>query len=392
MTYRKKIALFFIGYSLFLSFIYSSLIIGSLFITEDRLYERFLSDYAVKAVSAMNAGNVQSPPLINSNVYSNDNIPDQLKDLPAGIIELNDTHILVKPLENNRSLFLSMPEINNMIDQIVPYAISALIVIGVGISLLGTMLAVMLAYQLSRPIEQLVADVRKASIDSSNIYHEGTTELSVLAQSFNQAMLRISLALEREKSFTQSVSHELRTPLMVIKTNLAILREHDKPLEVMERITERMQRATRNMVTLTNTFLTLARQDNSVLEKSSFNPATMIERLIQTRGDEQTVDWSVECAKETQIEAPVEVFEILLTNIIDNGNKYAANSASIRVTDNYLETSNTTQTQDVTKVSSKLGISIIERICDALDWQVSHSISHAKFTLTIEFNKQTPLV
>ncbi|MGH1540047.1 MAG: sensor histidine kinase [Arenicella sp.] len=388
MTYRKKIAIFFIGYSLFLSLIYSLLIIGSLFITEDRLYEHFLNRYSQRVSQQYDKADGQASTnmaLLSSKVYSNENIPAHLKNLPSGVVEVDDIHILVKRLKDNKSLFLRMPEFDNMIDQVMPFVITILIIIGVIISFLGIMVAVLLARQLSIPIEKLVSDVKHASINTNNISSSGnSTELNLLAQSFNEAMLRINMVLEREKSFTQSVSHELRTPLMVMETNLAILQTHKEPLTVLERIISRMLRATQSMSNLTDTFLMLARHDKFAIKKTPFNPATTIKSVIQTL-DNSSVNWLVECQHGTELNVPDKIFEILITNIIDNGNKYAAGVATIVVTNTYLETYNTARSSGTESGSSQLGIKIIERICQAFGWQLLQTSSGTEFKLRIEF-------
>jgi len=389
MTYRKKIATFFIAYSLFLSLIYSGLIIGSLFIIEDRLYEHFLNKYFVKVEQQQEGLNSQSTqaPLVVSEVYAKNNIPQHLQGLPEGITELDDTHILVKTLNDDQSLFLSMPEFGDLIDNIIPFALTLLIIIGGIISLIGIMIAVLLARQLSLPIEKLVSDVKQASINTTHIADSSdSTELNLLTQAFNEAMLRISMALEREKGFTQSVSHELRTPLTVLKTNLAILQSHKEPEKVMENVTARMFRATQNMGNLTDTFLALARHDKFAMKKTSFSPAEVIKSVIQNTNN-PSINWLVECKQTTKIKASEKMFEILIANIVDNANKYAIDTANIVVTDNYLETYNTIKHQGQNSGSSQLGLKIIERICQAFDWQMKKNMSGSEFRLKIQFEE-----
>ena len=421
MTYRKKIALFFIGYSLTLSVIYSSLIVGSLFMIEDRLYERFLSQYLSAIDSPVSQAVVgestqsraeqtlaqtlpEKPiitkqvagqpdktdiPVISRQIYTQQNMPEYLKNLGSGITELDEMHILVQQLDNGDTMVLSLPEFGDLIDQIIPFALTLLFIIGVIISVLGALLAIILARQLSRPIENLVTDVKQASLDTSNICRDGSsTELNLLAQSFNETMLRISMTLEREKSFTQSVSHELRTPLMVMETNLAILRQHKDPLRVLQRTTARMQRAAESMNNLTDTFLILARHDKFALATSSFDPATVIKEVAQhaaQNGDVNNTSWVIECQQGTQVTAPEKLFEILINNIIDNGNKYAEDIATIIVTDDYLESYNNIAPHADSSHSSQLGLKIIERICHALDWQMVQTVSTQKFCLRITF-------
>ena len=283
-------------------------------------------------------------------------------------------------------MFISFPEFDVLIEEIEPYVITLLIIIAGLITLGGAMLALFLARQLSKPIEQLVADVGSANINTESISVQGSsTELNILAKSFNQAISHIRATLEREKSFTQSVSHELRTPLMVIETNLAILKTHQQPLTVLPHLSERMLRATKSISSLTNTFLILARHDKFSIEKTPLEPRDIIHSVIDTKNT-QTVNWIIECAQEIKINAPHDLFEILLSNIIDNGNKYADQSATIIVTDHSLETTNRTSQNYTDSGSSQLGINIINRICHALEWRMTLNITNTKFHMHIDFH------
>ncbi len=390
MTYRKKFTLAFIAYSLFLTLIYSILILGTLYTTEDQLYQHLLEQYYTKLSEQYDKGNQSigfQEPLISQKIYRKEAIPKHLRNLPAGIAELEEDHILVKPLKGDQVLFLTLPEVDGLNDKFESFVLILLFIFSLIIILCGAALAFILARQLSTPIENLVKDVKQASLDTDNICKEGNYyELNMLARSFNEAMLHIKTTLKREKSFTQSVSHELRTPLMVMKSNLDILKAHKEPLTIITRSTDRMLRATNSMSNLTNVFLILARHDKFSIEKESFNPAHIIQSFIDA-SDNQSINWNVDCQPNTTISSPVDLFNILLSNIIDNANKYAEESATMVITNDHLETYNKIRIGTENSGSSHLGINIIERICYALDWRMMHKIEHSVFFLRIDFQK-----
>lgn len=386
MTYRKKIALAFITFSLILTSIYSILIWGTLFTTEDQLYEHLLEQYYTKAYEEYDNKNNNNESLISSTIYTKDSLPDYLKDLPAGFSELEENHILIKPLDNEKLLFLTLPEVDSLTDRIEPLILFLLLLFSLIIIILGGILALILARQLSTPIERLVKEVKEASPETENICKEGKShEINMLARSFNEAMLQIKTALKREKSFTESVSHELRTPLMVLNTNLDILKSHKEPLSIMDRALDRMSRAMNNMSSLTNIFLILARHDKFTIEKERLIPIDTIQSYIETNRH-QAIIWDIQCRENTSINAPTDIFGILVSNIIDNANKYAEEKATLIVTDQYLETYNRVKEGSPHSNSSKLGINIIERICYALDWKLTYKIHHLTFNLRIDFN------
>ncbi len=388
MTYRKKITIALISYSFFLTLIYSILILVTLYTTEDKLNEHLLEYYYTKLSEQYDKKNQSidfQAPLISQELYSQETIPEHLRNLPAGVVELEETHILVKPLKDNQVLFLALPEIDGLNDKFEYFILILLFLFSLIIILCGIALALVLARQLSNPIEDLVKDVKRANQDTDNICKEGNYhELNILARSFNDVMLHIKEALKREKSFTQSVSHELRTPLMVMKSNLEILKAHKEPLKIIDRSIDRMLRATNSMSNLTNIFLILARHDKFTIEKESLSPIAIIKSVINS-SDSQSTQWVIDCKKDTEIHSPIDIFQILISNIIDNGNKYADKTATIIVTSNYLETHNAIKNNCDSSGSSQLGINIIKRICYALDWNITHAIDQSRFRLRIDF-------
>lgn len=382
MTYRKKITLAFITFSLILTSIYSILIWGTLFTTEDQLYEHLLEQYYTKAYEEHN----NNESLISSTIYTKDSLPDYLKGLPTGFSELEESHILIKPLDDERLLFLTLPEVDSLTDRIEPLILFLLLLFSLIIIILGGVLALILARQLSTPIERLVKEVKEASPETENVCKEGNShEINMLARSLNEAMLQVKTALKREKSFTESVSHELRTPLMVLNTNVDILKSHKEPLTIMDRALDRMSRAMNNMSNLTNIFLILARHDKFTIEKERLIPLNIIQSYIETNRH-QTIIWDIQCPEDTSINAPTDIFGILVSNIVDNANKYAKEKATLIVSDEHLETHNTIKEDSRNSNSSKLGINIIERICYALDWKLTYKMNGSTFSLRIDFD------
>lgn len=385
MSYRKKITLAFLTFSLILTSIYSILIWGTLFTTEDQLYKHLLEQYYTKAYEGYDDEANNNEPLISRAIYTKESLPEHLKDLPTGFSESENSYTLIKPLANDRLLFLTLPEADNLIDKIEPLILLLLFLFSLIITLFGAILAFILAKQLSTPIERLVKEVKEASPEAENICKEGSShEINMLARSFNEAMLQIKTALKREKSFTESVSHELRTPLMVLNTNVDILKSHKEPLTVMDRALDRMSRAMNNMSNLTNIFLILARHDKFTIEKERLIPINIIRSYIETNR-QQTIIWDIQCPEGTSINAPTDIFGILVSNLIDNANKYAEEKATLIVTNNHLETYNNINESSRYSNSSKLGINIIERICYALDWKLVYKMTDSTFSLRIDF-------
>ena len=84
-------------------------------------------------------------------------------------------------------------------------------------------------------------------------------EVSVLAESFNHMLDRLSEAFESQREFVADASHELRTPLTVIRGQLEVLAAQESPSEEEVRRTERLVQAEITRISrLVDDLLTLA--------------------------------------------------------------------------------------------------------------------------------------
>jgi two-component system sensor histidine kinase BaeS len=107
-------------------------------------------------------------------------------------------------------------------------ALTAGLVAGV-VSLL---LALLISYQLLRPVKDLTQAARRlASGDlSQRVAARGSDELAVLGKAFNQMADALQNAQESRRALTADIAHELRTPLAVQRANLEALQDGVYPL------------------------------------------------------------------------------------------------------------------------------------------------------------------
>jgi signal transduction histidine kinase len=85
-------------------------------------------------------------------------------------------------------------------------------------------------------------------------------EVGDLAVAFDDALVKLQHALERERLFTADVSHELRTPLMVIASSCELLAESELSPSQRARL-ERISRAVDDMQAQVSALLLLARAE-----------------------------------------------------------------------------------------------------------------------------------
>jgi two-component system, OmpR family, sensor kinase len=101
--------------------------------------------------------------------------------------------------------------------------ILGLAVIGLGALVAGLIVAFALAGSLSRPLTKLAATARRlgeGDLSARAEAAEGATEISQLAQSFDQMADRLQASMKAQREFVANASHQLRTPLTGMKLRL----------------------------------------------------------------------------------------------------------------------------------------------------------------------------
>jgi signal transduction histidine kinase len=134
--------------------------------------------------------------------------------------------------------------------------ILGLAVIGLGALVAGFIVAFALAGSLSRPLTKLAATARRlgeGDLTARAEATEGPTEISQLAQSFDQMADRMEATVKAQREFVANASHQLRTPLTGMKLRLesalaaspseevrAQLQAADKEVDRLSRIVDRL--------------------------------------------------------------------------------------------------------------------------------------------------------
>jgi signal transduction histidine kinase len=128
--------------------------------------------------------------------------------------------------------------------------------VGLGMLLIGSVLAWLLADRVLRPVQAVTAAARSISGGdlSRRIPEAGHDEIGVLAATFNDMLARLETAFESQRRFVSDAGHELRTPITVVRGHLELL--EDAPAEREETLAlvldelDRMARIVNDMLTL----------------------------------------------------------------------------------------------------------------------------------------------
>lgn len=379
MSYAKYLGGYFVAFALTLILLYSGLVVGALFVTEDYVYERILELYADSALQS------EANSLVDIELYSANTLPDSLKGLGSKVVEIDDTHLLIKPLPNGQTLLLRMPEFHDLIDSVLMYFYALLAVIGLSVLVFSALLAHSLAVRLSKPLKQLADDVRDAGESNETVaVSSEQLELGQLATSFNQAMRSLREALDREKFFTRAISHELRSPLTVMSSDVTILESYAETDSVLERVSHRMHRAVQQMSKLTGVFLLLARNDYRHMPSDNVYASALLKKVIAEMNiPESTL--LIDSAEEQEIEVVPDLLEILLRNLLENAQKYAIGPVSFVFHADGFTTSNLYEEITIDESGSGLGLELVERISHSAGWSLHVNCNSGNFTLRVSY-------
>jgi two-component system OmpR family sensor kinase len=106
-------------------------------------------------------------------------------------------------------------------------AIFAAGAVGLGVLLLGSLLAWRLADRVVQPVTALTRTARSISETdlSARIPAHGRDEVAQLAMTFNEMLDRLEHAFAAQRRFADDASHELKTPLTIVRGHLELLDE-----------------------------------------------------------------------------------------------------------------------------------------------------------------------
>jgi signal transduction histidine kinase len=234
--------------------------------------------------------------------------------------------------------------------------------------------------------------------DLSNTFFDD--EVGVLAKALEQAMKRVETYVEREYRFSRYASHELRTPVTIIKGAVGLLKkkfasEKDPAYRPLKRI----ERAVTNMENIIETLLWLSREDTAIEQNQVFAVVSIVRETIEQNRYllvDKPVEIELISENIPQLSIPAPIFQIMLTNLIRNAIQHTATGKiSVLVQDDRVSVSDTGAGMDpeelklVTQLHLRgdryegfgLGLSIVKRLCDRLEWQLKIESQRGRGTM-----------
>jgi signal transduction histidine kinase len=204
-------------------------------------------------------------------------------------------------------------------------------------------LAIGLAYAVSRPVQQLtqaVSHLSNGDLDQ-RVEVRGRDELSRLGTAFNQMAESLNVANENRRAMTADIAHELRTPLAIQRAHLEALQDGIYPLTLanLDPVIEQNHMLAHLVDDLRTLALADAGELRMQMRKTNFNE--IIQRLaVRFQSKSTALGTSIEISipsEQIDTEADPERINQILNNLVSNALRYTPPKGKVGI---HLEATN----------------------------------------------------
>ncbi|MXN89618.1 HAMP domain-containing protein [Flavobacterium sp. Sd200] len=232
-------------------------------------------------------------------------------------------------------------------------------------------------------------------------YPGNKDELYTLSQTINNLLDRIESAVLREKQFTSDASHELRTPLAVVRGTLEVLIRKPRSQEEFVETIKYCIAETDRINLLVDQLLLLARFESQkeALKVEHTNISVLVLDTLSRNAKaikEKNIKVETHVAENLYMKTDGYLLSVVLENLVSNAVKYSKpdgivtlsasagkGSILLQVTDNGIGIAKEEQQkvfgsfyrsrpdEHIQTKGSGLGLSIVKRICELLDIEIT---------------------
>jgi two-component system, OmpR family, sensor kinase len=178
-----------------------------------------------------------------------------------------------------------------------------------------------------RPLERLTTLVKARRVDALDPLPDESLpdEVRPLVGALNDLLVRLGVALNRERAFMADAAHELRTPLTALHLQMEMLSRAANEAErddAMEKLSAGMQRAIR----LVEQMLSLARQEPRAEPVRVSVPLADIAREVVAElvplADAKQIDLGISNSQPATVLGDPDALRTLTRNLVDNAVRY----------------------------------------------------------------------
>lgn len=269
-------------------------------------------------------------------------------------------------------------------------------------AIFGYWVAIRTTRPLSR-LAELVEQTKPSQLPKQFANDFPNDEIGILANSLEQAMLRIQDFIEREQHFTRDASHELRTPIAIIKGSAELLEKRAEN-QTSTTLIKRISDATIDMEQVITTLLLLAREPQNEKADNPIKLLPIIEQSVIKFSPllkDKPIKVEVDIKESISVNVSTSVCKIIVDNVISNAFQYTQHGlVLIGYSDKGLFVSDTGTGLEAEIEESLLepfvkgknsqgfgiGLSIVKRLCEK--YQISLEVQNGKLGVRIDIGFQ----
>ena len=207
--------------------------------------------------------------------------------------------------------------------------------LAVSVSAVAAAIGLWIALRVTRPLVQLTTAVELVSSTGQfghEVAGEGKDETGRLAAAFNRMLGALDQSREQQQQLVQDAGHELRTPLTSIRTNVSVLKKHDRLTpEQMARTVDDIQSELVELTTLVNEIVELATNARDDEVPQVVDLRSIIERSAE-RAERRTGRGVTVVADGSMVNGRVNALERAIGNLVDNAAKFDDSGRPIEIT------------------------------------------------------------
>lgn len=391
-TFFRRTLLVLLPFTAFVVYMYSELIFSSMRTAENRTVQQYLrTEYSLFERQFIETGAEQLP---STEILSAWWAGDQ--DLPASYAEMGlgvhlvdaEQHLLVaEPGGAGRRAYFVLTEPELGTTTIKREMESTIYLAAIVVLLSGGFLATIVGWLMSRPVRALANDVKSGRKPGQNLHgHDRNDEIGTLSREMGDLINRMDAALSREKAVTRYASHDMRTPVSIIRIAASVLDSHVCGVEKRNRNLKRIDDACADIEDLIEVHLCLAREASELPEETVSIRALVTDELakhahtIEARSLTTSVvglDQSIRVARS--------MLRVILGNLIQNAVNYSDQSILVSIDADSIVIENSSDAGNAQMRTEGLGLEIVERVCDRLEWALTTNQEDDVFIARVQF-------
>jgi len=266
----------------------------------------------------------------------------------------------------------------------------------------------LLTRKIWKPFYKMIDAVRKYSLDKHQPLQPVETTIEEFQQ-LNESLISLTennyKTFVSQKQFIENASHEMQTPLSVILSKCEIVYQQPELPEAIAHEVDKIHDAANRLSKMNQSLLLLSKiENNQFSEKSEEDISINVNRILEFFEDMKegkNIKLSLDLPENQTISANPVLLEIMLTNLIKNAfvHNVSQGMVDIHASSHKFEIKNSRPSQQLeedrlfkrfgkqsdNKDGLGLGLSIVKKICEIHNWQISCQLEENRIVFTVIF-------